>query len=107
MVHKEEKYYKYIQIIQELKMALLPNGDLEKLKVYPNEYINNITINRGIVRLLENDIYLLKLITGGVLVPPPTSSSDPGELGDKAIDNAYVYFHNGTQWGRIALDTSF
>ena len=82
----------------------LPNGDFDKIKVYPNEYINNITVNRPNGRLLENDLYLLSLIEGTVV---PTSSTSPGTLGDKAIDENYVYFYTGTKWGRIELDSAF
>jgi hypothetical protein len=82
----------------------LPNENFDKVKVYANEYINHITINRGSGRLLENDLYLYNLIS---FVNVPFNTNSPGNLGEKAIDNNYIYFHNGTQWGRIPLDTSF
>jgi hypothetical protein len=85
----------------------LPNDSLDKIKVYPNEYINNITINRGNSRLLENDKYLYALITALRFQPVPATTTSPGLSGDRAIDNNFLYFHNGTQWGRIALDTNF
>ena len=39
-------------------MSNLPNSDNDKIKVYPNEYITNSTINRPNLRLLANDLYL-------------------------------------------------
>jgi len=82
----------------------LPNENFDKVKVYANEYINHITINRGSGRLLENDLYLLSLVA---YVSAPSDTNAPGNLGDKAIDNNFIYFQNGIQWGRIALDTTF
>lgn len=41
---------------------LLPNWTPEVVSVYPNEYITNITVNRGNLRLLENDIFLYRLM---------------------------------------------
>ena len=87
----------------------LPNGNQEKIKVYPNEYINNITINRSNLMLLENDIYLLELIEAGGLalaayVNVPSSSTDSGSLGEKAIDESFIYFYTGTKWARSPID---
>jgi len=47
-------------------MSNLPNNNDEKIKVYPNEYITNITINRPNLRLLENDLYLENLFIDAV-----------------------------------------
>ena len=41
----------------------LPNN-LASVKVDPNEYITNVTVNRGMSRLVANDEYLLSLIHG-------------------------------------------
>lgn len=35
----------------------------------------------------------------------PTSSSDPGDLGDYFVDSSFVYFHNGSDWVRVAVST--
>ncbi len=45
-------------------MSNLPNSSKDKIKVYPNEYITNSTINRPNLRLLENDLYLENLVSG-------------------------------------------
>ena len=45
-------------------MSNLPNSTDEKIKVYPNEYITNITMNRPNLRLLDNDKYLENLVSG-------------------------------------------
>jgi hypothetical protein len=82
----------------------LPNSDFNKIKVYPNEYINNITINRPNGRLLDNDLFLYNLMISNVT---PATSDDPGELGERRIDEDYVYFYTGAKWVRIALDSSF
>lgn len=86
---------------------MLPNSDEDKIKVYPNEYINNITVNRGILRLLANDLYLESIINN-IPVEPPEHNGSTGYAGQWAVDSNYVYFcisdHN---WGRVALDTSF
>ena len=47
-------------------MSNLPNNDKEKIKVYVNEYITNVTINRPNLRLLENDLYLENLFVDAV-----------------------------------------
>ena len=84
---------------------MLPNEEFDKIKVYPNEYINNITVNRPNARLLENDLYLDSKfpISGDV----PVTSSVSGELGQIRVDDSFLYIYNGIQWGRIPLDTSF
>jgi len=123
----------------------LPNI-LEQVKVFPNEYIDNVTLNRPFGRLYTNDEYLYNLImtSGSVildiqtdinslcasvislssdidnlsfyldtlsaitLVDPPSAISAPGEYGQVAIANGYVYFYAPTggidNWPRIALD---
>ena len=49
-------------------MSNLPNSDNDKIKVYPNEYITNSTINRPNLRLLANDLYLESVIvSSGIL----------------------------------------
>jgi hypothetical protein len=45
------------------KNMALPNN-LASVKVYPNEYITNVTVNRGLSRLVANDEYLLEQMTG-------------------------------------------
>lgn len=40
----------------------LPNSNFDSVRVYANEYVNNTTVNRGNVRLIQNDIYLYSLI---------------------------------------------
>jgi len=47
-------------------MSLLPNSDYDKIRIYPNEYVTNGTINRGVRRLLENDTWLEDHISGAV-----------------------------------------
>lgn len=49
-------------------MSSLPNYTAAQVKVYPNEYITNVTMNRAILRLLQNDIYL-ETLTSGALNP--------------------------------------
>lgn len=87
----------------------LPNDSLSKTKVYPNEYIDNITINRPLARLFENDEYLYEhtLIEVGV----PSGSSASGELGEYALSGEMLYIYSpngsGTNWGRVELDYSW
>jgi hypothetical protein len=94
---------------------MLPNQDEKNVKLAPNEYINNVTINRGILRLLENDKFLLSLITGTSgdttfveYVSVPSHSAAPGKPGQIASDGTYLYVYQengaGKVWGRIALD---
>lgn len=93
----------------------LPNEEFKKIKVYPNEYIDNITVNRPLGRLLENDKYLERLtsnfISGLVYVESPLSVTSSGEVGQVAIKNNYFYVYNpisvGTNWGRFQLDYSW
>lgn len=40
------------------------------------------------------------------LVTPPTASTDPGNIGDYAVDATYTYFYTGTVWVRIINDTT-
>ena len=40
----------------------LPNNEKEKIKIYANEYITTVTVNRPNLRLLENDLYLESLV---------------------------------------------
>ena len=47
-------------------MSNLPNSDQDRIKVYPNEYITNSTINRPNLRLLQNDLYLEQLWTDAI-----------------------------------------
>lgn len=42
----------------------LPYDNTEDVKLNPNEYVTNATVNRPLVRLFENDVYLLSLIQG-------------------------------------------
>lgn len=84
----------------------LPNREADKIKVFPDEYINNITINRPNLRLLENDKYLEGMISAS---PVPSGNSAPGEEGQWSIDENYVYFYvNDTWgWGRVTIDRDF
>jgi hypothetical protein len=36
------------------------------------------------------------------VVPAPTASTDPGVLGEVAIDTGFFYFFDGTNWLQVA-----
>lgn len=75
----------------------LPNGDRNKMKVYPDEYINNITVNRTNLRLLDNDIYLEGLVNAAV----PESGMDAGVPGMTAVDEEWAYFYVSAEFGWV------
>jgi hypothetical protein len=52
---------------KNVKTSHLPNPNESTVKLYPNEYVTNLTINRGITRLLENDKWLEDNATTGSL----------------------------------------
>jgi len=64
-------------------MSNLPNNNDEKIKVYPNEYITNITVNRPNLRLLENDLYLENMVSG---YDPNVLDGLSGEVDTNAAD---------------------
>ena len=112
----------------------LPNQNPNRIRVYPNEYINNITTNRPNLRLLANDIainsklialfeYLGISLSGEIsagvvnIVTPPTSVSAEGDYGDISLQmtgsNGYLFVYNPLStslsgvtknWGRAELD---
>ena len=45
----------------------LPNPNESQVRLYPDEYVTNTTINRGILRLLQNDLWLENNIHTGSL----------------------------------------
>lgn len=90
-------------------MSNLPNSTSDRIKVYPNEYLDSIVHNRTTTRLLQNDLYLETQITGNaVFVSPPSGVSDIGNSNEISIDtNGYLYVYAPTtsgNWGRITMD---
>lgn len=85
---------------------MLPNNEFKQIKVYPNEYINNVTMNRPNSRLLANDLYIEKnaLMLNKEAVVPETSSA-PGSAGAVIFDDDYMYIYTGVKWVRYEVET--
>ena len=85
----------------------LPN-QTNDLKVFPNEYIDSVTLNRPFTRLLVNDKYLEEILaTAAVFTDVPSGITAPGVDGQIAVDDTYLYIYSpkGTDnWPRIELD---
>ena len=45
--------------------------------------------------------------TSLTFLAPPTAPTDPGLLGQVAIDANYLYVHNGSAWTRLAIDNTW
>ena len=72
----------------------LPNSNFNSVRVFPNEYVTNTTVNRGNVRLLQNDAYLYSLfdnfsadVTSGYLLQ--SAFDEYSAAVDSKLDVAY------------------
>ena len=86
-------------------MSNLPNNENKKIQVFSNEYITTTSVNRPLLRLLANDLYLEENTL--TIVEVPTSSTADGSPGQVAHDDTYLYIYSssiGGGWKRIALD---
>ena len=89
-------------------MSNLPNSTDDRIKVYPNEYVDSIVHNRTTTRLLQNDIYLETQISGGIILTSiPSGVNAPGNLNEISYDTSghlYVYAPCVSgNWGRITM----
>jgi len=87
----------------------LPNDSLDKVKVYPNEYIDNISVNRSLARLFSNDEYLFENTIK--IVDAPSGVDASGNTGDIALSGDMLYAYSpvssGELWGRVQLSYSW
>ena len=85
-------------------MSELPNSNYDKIRIYPNEYVTNGTINRGARRLLENDLWIENHISGAISASSIITALS-GDVKAVEIQTESVYStvaSNSGHWGEAS-----